>query len=209
MDADMVEAGDVDVDAPEPQEPVSGDAVDGAPDDDFSEDRASEIDDVTRPEGISRPAGSTDDEVDAAEAAMEHDLSTLLAERDQFKDIALRLQADFDNYRKRVMATQSDEVDRATGRLVEALLPVLDACEAAFAHGVDGVEPIWSALIGVLQKQGLEALDLADKPFDPAVAEAVVHEPGDADEPIVSEVLRTGYLWKGKVLRAAMVKVKG
>ena len=81
--------------------------------------------------------------------------------------------------------------------------------ERKLALSTARVEPIWSALIGVLQKQGLEALDLADKPFDPAVAEAVVHEPGDADEPIVSEVLRTGYLWKGKVLRAAMVKVKG
>jgi molecular chaperone GrpE len=92
--------------------------------------------------------------------------------------------------------------------MAEAILPVLDACEAAFAHGVQGVESIWSALIGVLQKQGLEALDLAGQPFDPAVAEAVIHEPGDG-EPVVAEVLRTGYRWKGRVLRAAMVKVRG
>jgi molecular chaperone GrpE len=86
---------------------------------------------------------------------------------------------------------------------------VLDACEAAFAHGADGVEPVWSALIGALQKQGLEALDLLGRPFDPAVAEAVVHEPGEGGEPVVAEVLRTGYAWKGRVLRAAMVKVRG
>jgi len=133
----------------------------------------------------------------------------LLAERDEFKDIALRLQADFENYKKRVATTQADEVDRATGKVVEALLPVLDACEAAFSHGVEGVEPVWSALIGSLQKQGLEALDLLDKPFDPSLAEAVASEPGDASEPIVVEVMRTGYRWKGKVLRAAMVKVRG
>jgi molecular chaperone GrpE len=137
------------------------------------------------------------------------DLHALLAERDQYKDIALRLQADFENYRKRVTAQQSDEVDRATGRLVESLLPVLDACEAAFTHGVDGVEPIWSALIGTLQRQGLEAMDLLDKPFDPADAEAVVHESGDESAPVVAEVMRTGYRWKSKVLRAAMVKVRG
>ena len=101
------------------------------------------------------------------------------------------------------------EVDRATGRLVEALLPVLDACEAAFSHGVDGVEPIWSSLIGSLAKQGLVALDLQGKPFDPTVAEAVLHEEGDGGEPVVVEVLRTGYEWKGRVLRAAMVKVRG
>ena len=134
---------------------------------------------------------------------------TALAQRDEFKDIALRLQADFENYKKRVAATQSDETDRATGRLAEALLPVLDACEAAFTHGAEGVEPVWSALIGALQKQGLEAMDLLDKPFDPALAEAVMQEPGDGGDPVVSEVLRTGYTWKGRVLRAAMVKVRG
>jgi molecular chaperone GrpE len=76
---------------------------------------------------------------------------------------------------------------------------------------VQGIESVWSALIGALQKQGLEALDLADKPFDPATAEAVVHEPaeGESDGPVVVEVLRTGYRWKGRVVRAAMVKVKG
>ena len=92
-----------------------------------------------------------------------------------------------------------------------SILPVLDACEAAAAHGVQGIESVWSALLGSLQKQGLEALDLADKPFDPSTAEAVVHEPGSEDGtgPVVSEVLRTGYRWKGRVVRAAMVKVKG
>ena len=135
-----------------------------------------------------------------------------LAQRDEYKDIALRLQADFENYRKRASAQTADEIDRSTGKIAEALLPVLDACEAAFSHGVEGVEPIWSALIGALQKQGLEALDLQGKAFDPECAEAVMHEPGDGDtngETIVAEVLRTGYRWKGRVLRAAMVKVKG
>jgi molecular chaperone GrpE len=71
------------------------------------------------------------------------------------------------------------------------------------------VEQVWSSLIGALQKQGLEALDLAGQPFDPALADAVMHEEGDGSEPVVLEVLRTGYRWKGRVLRAAMVKVKG
>ena len=134
-----------------------------------------------------------------------------LAQRDEYKDIALRLQADFENYRKRAAAQMADEVDRASGKIAEALLPVLDACEAAFGHGVEGVEPVWSALIGALQKQGLEALDLQGKVFDPELAEAVMHEPADeaGAETVVVEVLRTGYRWKGRVLRAAMVKVKG
>ena len=133
----------------------------------------------------------------------------VMKERDEFKDIALRVQADFENYRKRAASQMSDELDRALGKLVEQLLPVLDACEAAVAHGVEGVEQVWSSLIGALQKQGLEALDLAGKPFDPALADAVMHEEGDGSEPVVLEVLRTGYRWKGRVLRAAMVKVKG
>jgi molecular chaperone GrpE len=151
---------------------------------------------------------NVESEEEVAAEVVEHDIDALLAERNEFKDIALRLQADFENYKKRVASNLSDEVDRATGRVVDSLLPVLDACEAAFSHGVDGVEPIWSSLIGTLAKQGLVALDLLDKPFDPELAEAVVHEPGDGGDPVVVEVLRTGYQWKGRVLRAAMVKVR-
>ena len=158
-------------------------------------------------ETVEQPEEGATDIVE--EVAVEHDIETLLAERNEFKDIALRLQADFENYKKRVSQAQSDEIARATGRLAESLLPVLDACEAAFAHGAEGVEPIWSSLIGALKTQGLVAMDLLDQPFNPELAEAVMTEPGDGGEPIVSEVLRTGYEWKGRVLRAAMVKVKG
>ena len=65
----------------------------------------------------------------AAGSAVEHDVEALLAERDSFKDIALRLQADFENYRKRVATQQADEIDRATGKLADSLLPVLDDLE--------------------------------------------------------------------------------
>jgi molecular chaperone GrpE len=168
----------------------------------------SDTGDVYEPSAEAAAAAGAGDAVQAAATDVEHDVEAILLERDQFKEIALRLQADFENYRKRAATQQIDEIDRATGKMAEAILPVLDACEAAFTHGVQGVESIWSALIGVLQKQGLEALDLAGQPFDPAVAEAVIHEPGDG-EPVVAEVLRTGYRWKGRVLRAAMVKVRG
>ena len=176
------------------------------------------------PSGDEARHGASHDAVDGAvdgaahhtaESAAHFGVSDILdavtKERDEFKDLALRLQADFDNFRKRVTTQMVDDVDRATGKLVESVLPVLDACEAAAAHGVQGIESVWSALLGALQKQGLEALDLADKPFDPATAEAVVHEPADdaSSGPVVVEVLRTGYRWKGRVVRAAMVKVKG
>lgn len=147
--------------------------------------------------------------VEAAQDAVEHDVAALLAERDSFKDIAMRLQADFDNYRKRVATQQADEVQRATGRMAEALLPVLDACEAAFVQHPAEVEPLLNLLLTELKKLGLESMDLHDQPFDPNLAEAVLHEPGDAAEPVVAEVLRSGYTWKGRVLRPAMVKVRG
>ena len=177
--------------------------------DDITTSNPDPADDSSRPLGDVSAADSsagTDETLDVADL-----LDAVAKERDEFKDLALRLQADFENFRKRVATQLGDDVDRATGKIVESILPVLDACEAAAAHGVQGIESVWSALLGSLQKQGLEALDLADKPFDPSTAEAVVHEPGSEDGtgPVVSEVLRTGYRWKGRVVRAAMVKVKG
>lgn len=146
--------------------------------------------------------------VEAAVLEVESDLEALMTERDSYKDIAQRLQADFDNYRKRVATQLTDEVQRATGRIAEALLPVLDTCEAAFLQHPGEVEPIFNVLLGQLRKMGLETMNLLDQPFDPALAEAVVHEEGEG-EPQVTEVLRSGYTWNGRVLRAAMVKVKG
>jgi molecular chaperone GrpE len=150
-------------------------------------------------------------EVPSEELSIEALVEQLTRERDEFKDIALRVQAEFENYRKRSAAQLIDESDRNSGRIVEGLLAVLDACEAAMAHDMAGVEPISSAMLTALQKQGLEVLDLVNTVFDPSVADAVVHEPADVDgdETKVVEVLRTGYRWKGRVLRAAMVKVKG
>ena len=172
--------------------------------DDASVDAASTTDG-----GAGGATGATGEPVDAPS---DGDVEVLRAERDQWRDAAVRLQADFENYRKRAAGQAADEADRAAGRIVEQLLPVLDACEAALAHGVTGVDAVWTPLLDALQKQGLERLEVAGQPYDPAVAEAVVHEPGDGGDdggPVVAEVLRTGWRWKGRVLRAAMVRVKG
>jgi molecular chaperone GrpE len=150
--------------------------------------------------------------VEEAEAAIEHDVEALLTERDSFREIAQRLQADFENYRKRVATQTADDIDRATGRIAESLLPVLDACEAAFIAHPAEIEPLFNLLLTELKKPGLEALDLSGQTFDPAKADAVIHEEGEGDgsgNPVVSDVLRTGYTWKGRVLRPAMVKVRG
>jgi len=140
------------------------------------------------------------------------DIEKLLEERNQYLELAQRVQADFENYRKRVSAQTADDVDRATGRIAEALLPVLDACEAAFVAHPAEVEPLFNLLLGELKKQGLEAMNLHGQPFDPALAEAVMQEPADGNgdgTTVVVDVMRSGYTWKGRVLRAALVKVKG
>ena len=140
------------------------------------------------------------------------DIEKLLEERNQYLELAQRVQADFENYRKRVSAQTADDVDRATGRIAEALLPVLDACEAAFVAHPAEVEPLFNLLLGELKKQGLEAMNLHGQPFDPALAEAVLQEPADdggGGTTVVVDVMRSGYTWKGRVLRAALVKVKG
>jgi molecular chaperone GrpE len=147
------------------------------------------------------------DDLQAAADALEVDLDLLLAEREQYLDAYRRARADFENYRKQAQKRQEDAVVRALGNFVEKLLPVLDACDAALAHGASEVEPVLAALYGALGKEGLERIDPKGAPFDPAEAEAVLHEPGEGGEQVVSEVLRTGYRWRGRVLRPAMVKV--
>lgn len=180
---------------------------------DMVDDAAAGADDVAAtidPDTTSDPETTSDpDTTSDTGAVVEHDIEALLGERDTFRDIAQRLQADFENYRKRVASQTADEVERATGRLAEALLPMLDACEAAYLAHPAEVEPLFNLLLVELRKQGLEVLDLAGKPFDPALAEAVLHEEGDGGETVVVDVLRSGYQWKGRVLRPAMVKVKG
>jgi len=150
-----------------------------------------------------------DDLVNQIDEVVPDPLTVVSRERDDFRDLAVRLQADFENFRKRSASQMLDDVDRATGKVVESLLPVLDACQAGSAHGAPGMDPVYAALLTSLQRQGLEVLSPQGEPFDPATADAVLHEPGDGDGPVVVEVLRTGYLWKGRVLRPAIVRVKG
>ncbi|MFP3906488.1 MAG: nucleotide exchange factor GrpE [Acidimicrobiales bacterium] len=137
-------------------------------------------------------------------------LDAVVAERDDYLDRLRRLQADFENYKKRSTKEHKEAGERATARLAESLLPVLDSCDAAMVHGATSVEPIFASLLGALEKEGLERVDPLDLPFDPEHHEAVLHEHDDeAEAPTVVEVLRPGYVWKHKVLRPAMVKVKG
>ena len=132
----------------------------------------------------------------------------VVAERDEYLDLARRVQAEFENYKRRVDSQRVEQMARAAEQLVVELLPVLDACEAAIAHGATDVEPIWASLVNTLTKLGLTAIDEVEVPFDPNVHEAVMSEPGDGEH-VVAGVLRTGFAWNGRVVRPAMVKVRG
>jgi len=121
-----------------------------------------------------------------------------------------RLQAEFDNYRKRVMREQSAAGDRAAARVIEGLLPVLDSFERAIAHGEggEGVQLVFKELKGALEREGLEEVPGEDSAFDPNVHEAVESRVIEGmEEAAIVEIYRRGYLFKGQLLRAAMVVV--
>ena len=150
------------------------------------------------------------DPADVADGDLgEVDLAAIIAERDEFRDTMLRVKAEFDNHRKRVARDDVEKREQAAAALAEKLLVVLDACDAAIAHGAADVEPIAKMLGELLEREGLEWVMPAGDPFDPTEHEAVMHEPGDGGDPVVIETLRIGYRWKGRVLRPAMVKVQG
>ena len=145
-------------------------------------------------------------DAEATAETVEADTDAVFAEVEHLKQLVMRQQADFENYRKRVNAQSATDIERATGRLAEALLPVLDAAEQAYVQHPDEVGPLLNQMLTELKKQGLESLELTGQAFDPEVAEAVAHEPGGGGEVTVAEVLRTGYRWKGMTLRPAMVR---
>jgi molecular chaperone GrpE len=135
-------------------------------------------------------------------------LELVTSQRDEFLALAQSKQAEFENYRKRMMKQQAEEVERAGSKLVEAMLPVLDAFDYGVAHGDESLAPMRAQLLGTLEREGLERLDPDGDPFDPNEHEAVAHEPGDGGEPVVAETLRAGYRWHGHLLRPVMVRVR-
>ena len=161
------------------------------------------------------------DEVTASQDAVTQDISDLSEaelQRDEYLNALQHLQADFENYRKRVARSSEDAASRAAGSLVASLLPVLDAFDLAAAHFASAPSEEATALnqsrallLDTLAKQGLERVDDASVNFDPQIHDAVAHVEGDGDgdEQVVDEVLRAGYRWQGSVLRPAMVRVKG
>ena len=177
------------------------------------------------PNGSTRPSGgspsSAEETADAqvAEDAAEPEDETerLRQERDSYLQDLKRLQAEFENYRKRILKEQTDFAERASAGVVGSLLGVLDNFDLAVAAAEEthdfekmlrGVEMVYGELKEVLGGAGLSPIEAKGKPFDPNLHEAALEVPGSEEgELVVAEVLRPGYMLRGKVLRPAMVKV--
>lgn len=133
-------------------------------------------------------------------------------------DRILRLQADFDNYRRRTRQEQSELGAFVTQSLIKELLPVVDNFERALTSRPPddpsgfgaGVEMILRQLYGVLEKQGISVVETVGTMFDPSKHEAILKiEDSNLPEGTVVEELQKGYSISGKTLRPALVKVAG
>ncbi len=137
------------------------------------------------------------------------------AETAKLKDQLLRLQADFENARKRWRKEQAEIQERANGDLLRELLEIHDDFQRALSvktpdpnQFIAGVEMISRRLQDFLKSYGITPIEAAGQPFDPSLHEAVSHEVDNAvPEATVLEELRKGYQMNGKVLRTAVVKV--
>jgi molecular chaperone GrpE len=198
-------AAEVEADEPVAEQGTEQDAEPAAGDEAVSE-RADE--------SAEEAAAEAAEEIEDAIAA---DLEKARTEAALYLDDLRRLQADFDNYRKRTLREQTARTASASQALVARLLPVLDNFELAvsaaeqsrdFDRMLKGVEMVLGALREVLEGEGLVKIEAEGKPFDPERHEAVIAvEQEDAEPGTILDIVRAGYELGGKVLRPAMVKV--
>ena len=148
--------------------------------------------------------------------ALFEQVTKLMEEKLELTDTLKRRQADFENYRKRVERERQTEHHRGVEGLIEQLLPILDGFELALAANTDsapgnyrkGFELIYRQLENILAKRGLERIDAEGKNFDPHLHHAVERtETTEYADGTVVGVLQAGYIFHGKVLRPAMVRV--
>ena len=167
---------------------------------------------------LAEAVGASASSAGAADAGEDPADETQDASREQdYLSHLQRLQADFDNYRKRVLREQTTAVEMAAEPVMRRLLEVLDDFELALIHAAEkpdyekflhGVELVYVKLLDSLRAEGLDKMDAQGKPFDPEVHEALL-QTGEGDgEPVVADVLRPGYTLKGRVLRPAGVRVE-
>jgi molecular chaperone GrpE len=151
-----------------------------------------------------------------SDARAESDVAKLAADLEDLRQTLLRRQADFENYKKRIERERSEDTKRATARVVEGLIPIIDGFEHALAaHREDeyenyrrGFELIYKQLLENLAKLGVERLEPVGKPFDPHLHQAMDRtETTEHEDGTVLQVFQAGYVFHGRVLRPAMVRV--
>jgi molecular chaperone GrpE len=134
----------------------------------------------------------------------------------EYREHLQRLQAEFANYRKRVLREQTQAIEMAAEPLVRKLLEVLDEFDLAliaaeqkpdFEKFHRGVELVYAKLQEALRSEGLERIEADGKPFDPEQHEALMGSAGGQGEPVVADVFRQGYKLRGRVIRPAGVRV--
>lgn len=147
---------------------------------------------------------------------MDADVSKLATDLEELRQILVRRQADFENYRKRIEKERAEDSKRATSRMIEALIPVLDGFEQALAAHREpayeayrkGFELIYKQTLENLTKLGLERLDPAGAKFDPHFHQAMdCAESAEHEDGTVLQVFQPGYVFHGRVLRPALVRV--
>ena len=159
------------------------------------------------------PRPETEPELKAADVTK--DIDAARAEAVEYLDHLRRLQAEFDNYRKRVLKEQTEAVERAAVPVIQRLLEVLDDFELAlmaasekpdFDRFLHGVELVYAKLADSLKAEGLERIHAEGRPFDPEQHEALM-QTGEGEHLVVADVLRPGYTLRGRVIRPAGVRV--
>ena len=161
------------------------------------------------------PSADTDDE--AEEEHEEDPVAVLEAELKEKSDRILRLQADFENFRRRTVKEKEELTAVITQNMLTDLLPLLDNFERAMmVEQTDieafqkGVEMIFSQLREVMEKHGLEKIEAEGQVFDPNLHQAVMRvEDPDVEDGMITQVLQQGYRAKGRVIRPSMVQVAG
>ena len=154
---------------------------------------------------------------DEAQALLLRELSEARQEAGEQLEMLQRVAADFDNYRRRVERDQAENVERASQRVIESLLPTLDAFDAATAFEpqspteqktFDGMVSTRAQMLETLAREGFEPIAAAGEHFDPKVHEAVSGPAGGEGDLVVDAELRRGYVMRGRVIRPSLVTVK-
>jgi molecular chaperone GrpE len=168
--------------------------------------------------GVNMGADSSPDAnpIDAEYATADAEVGKLAKDLDDLRQTLLRRQADFDNYRKRVEKERAEDSRRSTARVIESLIPVVDSFDQAlalhrepeYANYRKGFELIHKQLLDNIAKLGAERIDPLGMTFDPHLHQAMDRtETGDKDEGTILQVFQPGYVFHGRVLRPAMVRV--